>query len=298
MKFISPKNDIAFRKVFGNENKKEILISFLNALLDLPEDRKIMEIDILNPFQVPKIESLKLTILDVRAKDKRGVTFIIEMQVEQVEGYQKRFLYYTSKAYSSQIERGKDYPRLNQVIFIGILDFNAFDGKDYLTKHLILNNKTYKQEIEDSEFNFIELPKFNKSENEIETVIDKWIYFIKNAEDLEVIPANADFKELKEAYEEANKFNWTKEELEVFDYWSMRTQDEIGAIQVKVKKGIKQGIEQGIKQGMDKGREEGKEEERKNVVQTMYNKGLKVEQISDFLEMEVDAIKAIVDEIV
>jgi len=91
MKFISPKNDIAFRKVFGNENKKEILISFLNALLDLPEDRKIMEIDILNPFQVPKIESLKLTILDVRAKDKRGVTFIIEMQVEQVEGYQKRF---------------------------------------------------------------------------------------------------------------------------------------------------------------------------------------------------------------
>ena len=110
MKFISPKSDIAFRKVFGNENKKEILISFLNAVLDLQEDRQIIDIEILNPFQVPKIESLKLTILDVRAKDKKGVTFIVEMQVEQVKGYHKRFLYYTSKAYTSQIERGTDYP--------------------------------------------------------------------------------------------------------------------------------------------------------------------------------------------
>jgi len=287
MKFISPKNDIAFRKIFGNENKKEILIAFLNAVLDLTGDRQIKEIEILNPYQAPKLESLKYTILDIRAKDKRGVTFIIEMQVENVAGYQKRFLYYTSKAYSSQIEKGEDYPRLNQVIFIGILNFNAFDGEDYITKHLILNNKTYKREIEDLEFNFIELPKFKKSDTEVESLVDKWIYFIKNASDLDVIPVNADFDEIKQAYEEANKFNWTKEELEVYDYWSMRMQDERGAIE--------KGREEGRKEGREEGKKEGKKEGRKDAVKKMYAKELGIEQIADLLEIDIDEVSAIID---
>jgi predicted transposase/invertase (TIGR01784 family) len=285
MKFVNPKNDIAFRRIFGNENKKEILISFLNAVLGLTGDRQIKEIEILNPYQAPKLESLKYTILDIRAKDKREVTFIIEMQVENVAGYKKRFLYYTSKAYSSQIERGEDYPRLNQVIFIGILDFSAFESKDYITKHLILNNKTYKQEIEDLEFNFIELPKFKKLEKEVESLVDKWIYFIKNAADLDVIPVNADFQEIREAYEEANKLNWTKEELEVYDYWSMRAQDERGSIELA------------LTRGREEGRREGKEEGRKEAVKKMYSKGLGIEQIADLLEIDMDKIKAIVDKI-
>ncbi|OQX15992.1 MAG: transposase, partial [Desulfobacteraceae bacterium IS3] len=75
MKFVNPKNDVAFKKIFGNEKKKEILISFLNAVLDLRGNKEITDIDILNPWQAPKIEGLKYTLLDVRAKDKRGVTF-------------------------------------------------------------------------------------------------------------------------------------------------------------------------------------------------------------------------------
>ena len=135
-------------------------------MLDLSGEKEIQEIELLNPYQTPRIEGLKYTLLDVRAKDRRGVTFIVEMQVERMAGLRKRFAYYASKAYVSQIERGEDYPKLNQVIFIGILDFKEFDTRHYLTRLQILNTETYQQEIQDLEFNFIELPNLqNKTQN-------------------------------------------------------------------------------------------------------------------------------------
>ncbi len=84
MRFVDPKNDLAFKKIFGDENRKEILISFLNAVLDLKGVHEISSIEILNPYQSPKIDMLKYTVLDIRAVDKRGITFIVEMQVEEI----------------------------------------------------------------------------------------------------------------------------------------------------------------------------------------------------------------------
>jgi len=204
MRFVDVKTDIAFNKIFGDENHKEILIGFLNAVLDLSGDKRIKEITLKNPWQAPDIPLLKETILDIKAVEHRGITFIVEMQVRDTHCFDKRALYYTSRAYTGQIERGEDYPTLNQVIFIGILNFNSFDGNNYLTQHLILNKETLKQDLRDFEFNFIELKKFNKQEAELESIIEKWIYFIKNADNLTMIPKSAeDIPELKEAYEQA-----------------------------------------------------------------------------------------------
>jgi len=239
MKFVNPTNEVAFKKIFGNENKKEILISFLNAVLDLTGNKAIQEIELLNPYQPPKIALFKSTTLDIKARDKRGVTFMVEMQLENVEGVLKRFAYYVTKMYSSQIQKGEDYPLLNQVIFIGILDFKTFKGKEYLTTHQILNTKTHEQEFKDIELNFIELPKFKQKLGELSTVLEKWVYFIKYAEELEVVPENADFAELKEAYEEANQFNWQPDELEYYENVGMRRQDERGAIALALKEGLR-----------------------------------------------------------
>ena len=270
MKFVDVKSDIAFKKVFGNENKKEILISFLNAVLDLKGSKEIAEIEILNPYQAPRLDILKETTLDVRAKTKEGTIFIIEMQVEKKAGFKKRVVYYSSKAYSNQIDTGENYPKLNQVIFIGILNFSIFEGDKYLTKHLILNTATMRQELTDLEFNFIELPKFNKREDELIDVIEKWIYFIKNAPDLQFIPKSADFKEIVEAYEVADQFKWSKEELEVYDYWLMKEQDARGAVeQAKIDgemKGLIKGIEKGRVEGLKEGLEKGKSEIAKNLL--------------------------------
>ena len=213
MKFVNPRNDVAFKKIFGNEEHTEILISFLNAVLDLTGEKEIQEIELLNPYQAPRLEALKYTLLDVRAKDKRGVTFIVEMQVAHVEGLRKRFTYYTTKAYASQIERGQDYPKLNQVIFVGILNFNEFDTPHYLTRIQFLNTVTYQQEFEDLEFNFLELPKFTKQEQDLKTVLEKWIFFLKHADELDVIPDSADTAALRNAYDMADQFGWSKRRI-------------------------------------------------------------------------------------
>jgi len=281
MKFVDPKNDVAFKKIFGNEEKKEILISFLNAVLDLRGDREIEDLEILNPFQAPKIEGLKYTLLDVKAKDKRGITFIVEMQIEQVAGLTKRFLYYASKAYVDQIEQGEDYPKLNQVIFIGILDFVSFEGEDYLTRHLILNNNTRKQEIKDLEFNFIELPKFSKDEAHLETILEKWIYFIKHASNLEVMPPSADTAALQAAYEAANKFSWRREELEVYDYWSIKAQDERGAIQYAFQRALAEG------------RQEGRQEQALEIARTMRQEGLDLALIAKITGLSAEELAAL-----
>lgn len=264
MTFADPKSDIAFKKVFGNENKTEILISFLNAVLDLYGEQAIVEITILNPYQAPKISILKESNLDVRAKTKGGVTFIVEMQVEKQDYFAKRALYYTAKASVAQIEKAEQYPKLNQVIFIGILDFTLFETTEYLSTHLMLDKKTHKQEITDLELNFIELPKFTLQLEELATIIEKWVYFFKHAGDLTVIPdVLSDPHELVEAFELLEQHTWTKDELDIYDYWAMK----------------EAGHQDALETAKRDGRKEGRQEGRQEVTLEMLRNGVPVENI-------------------
>ncbi len=227
MQFADIKNDVAFRKIFGNENKKEILISFLNAVLKLEENKKITWVEILNPYQVPIVLGAKSTILDVKAKDKAGNEYIVEMQVTDKLGFAKRVVYYTAKSYSAQLNVGEDYYKLKPTIFIGILNFEFLENPHYLSRHLILDSETHEHKLKDLDFNFIELTKFNKTEHELETLVDKWVFFIKNAENLSLIPKNVDDEGLHLAYTEADRHTWTKADLEAYGYARMRETDEI-----------------------------------------------------------------------
>jgi len=287
MKFVNPRNDVAFKKIFGSEEKSEILIAFLNAVLDLSGERAIRTVRILNPYQTPKIETLKMTILDVEAIDNRGVTFIVEMQIEHVASARKRFTYYTAKAYSSQIERGEDYPRLNQVIFIGILDFNLFENDHYLSRHQILDTVTHRQELQDLEFNFIELPKFNKGSDEINTVLDKWIYFIKYADDLEVVPAHVDEPALQSAYQAANRFGWSKEDLAVYEYRGIKIQDAGGALEYAEQKGWQRGWQGGRQSGL----QEGSQNQALETARRMLARGYRPAEIAEVTGLSLEQIE-------
>ncbi len=230
MRFVDVKNDIAFRKIFGNENKKEILISFLNAVLKLENQNKITNVNLLNPFQFPKIQGLKVTVIDVKVTDETGNVFIIEMQITDKKGLDKRIQYYGAKGYSSQIESGDEYLKLKPMVFIGILDFKYFESSNYISRHLIMDSETGERKFKDLEFNFIELEKFSKELPELNTLTDKWIYFIKNSENIDVMPENINDSGLISAYNDAEKHNWTKAELEEYEYAQMREQDERGTI--------------------------------------------------------------------
>lgn len=236
MKFVDVKNDVAFRKIFGNEKKKVILISFLNAVLGLEGQDRIKDVTLLNPFQLPRLTGEKSSIIDVRATDEKGITFIVEMQVAEPDGFDKRVLYYTSKDYAGQINSGDDYPLLRPVYFIGILNFNYFIGEDYLSSHSIIDEATGDNGFKDLKFRFIELKKFNKKANELKSIIDKWTFFIKNAEDLEVMPDNVDDEGLKEAYEEAAQHNWSREAYDAYIYSGIREQDEKGRVELAEKR--------------------------------------------------------------
>lgn len=275
MKFVDVKNDIAFRKIFGNENRKETLISFLNAVLDFHGDQRIAQVTILNPYQLPKLKGGKVTIIDVKATDQVGRTYIVEMQVGDIDGFEKRVLFYSSKSYSDQIKRADFYRKLRPVIFIGILDFEHTANKKYISRSQVRDIETGEQTIKDMEFTFIELPKFKLELNQLKTLIEKWVYFIKNAENLEVVPENINDEGLKSAYEEANVQTWTQEELDAYEYAFMREEDE--------------------RARLDKAKQDGKEEGKEEIILEMYDDGLPVERIAKILKISVERFQQIIE---
>jgi len=284
MKFADPKNDVAFKKIFSNENHKNILISFLNAVLDFKDQFLIVDVSVANPYQIPKIPELKETILDIKATNKNGDTFIVEMQKKDLGDFTKRSLYYTSKAYIAQLPKGQNYTVLKKVYFIGILNFNIFDNENYISRHLIINQETNTQDIKDFEFSFIELPKFNKELNQLNTILDKWIYFLKYANDLTLIPNEyKDIQEFTEAFNIATQTSWDKKELEVYEYVSLKEFDELNALRTAEKKGLEKGIQKGIKKGIEKGKLE--------IAQNAIKQGLDNATISNITELDIDIIE-------
>jgi len=246
MIFINPKTDFAFKKIFGSEQNPEILISFLNSLLYGGQPR-ITSLEIINPYLAPKIQGIKDTFLDVKAKLTDETTVIIEMQVLNVSGFEKRILYNAAKAYSIQLQPGEDYTLLNPVIALTLTDFEMFEDLPQVISNFVLKEKKVLTDypINDLELVFVELPKFTKELDELETLADKWIYFIKSARGLETIPETmAEVPEIRKAFEVANQANLTREELEALLQREMYIHDQRNAIKLALRQGIQLGREQ------------------------------------------------------
>lgn len=277
MKFVDVKNDVAFRKIFGNENKTSIIISFLNAILKLEGDHRIEEVSIANPYQFTRVAGEKASIIDVRAKDIKGRQFIVEMQVADVKGFDKRVQYYASRDYSMQIDSGDKYAQLRPTYFVGILDFDFFASKSYLSHHIILNNETYEHKLKDIQFSFVELKKFKLQVHQLKTLIEKWVFFIKNVENLDVIPDNVDDEGLREAYKDADKHSWLKEDLIAYDNALIAQQDAIGKIEAaEIRGSEKKAIE---------------------VVENCIARGMAVEDIADISGLSIEEVKSIIEQI-
>jgi predicted transposase/invertase (TIGR01784 family) len=286
MKFADIKNDVAFRKIFGNEQQTAPLISFLNAALELEGDHRVMNVTLVNPYQFPRIAGEKATVLDVRATDQSGKKFVVEMQVADKKGFDKRVQYYTSREYSMQIEKGNDYPLLHPAYFIGILDFPFGANPDYHTRHLILDKETKEHLLKDIQFSFIQLPKFTKEVHELETPIDKWTYFIQRATNLQVIPDFANEDEgLKKAFIEADRYQWTTAELIAYDNIGIKEQDERGERELAIEKAVEK-VEEEARKAIEKAEEEARkaEEEAKkadNEAKMKVAKNLRAMGLSD-----------------
>ena len=238
MKFINPKVDYAFKKIFGSQQSKDILISFLNAIIYNGE-KTIKDLTIVNPFNPGKIISLKETYLDVKAVLVDGSIVIIEMQMARMTAFNKRVAYNLSKAYANQLDKGENYPLLNPAIALTITDFILFKNTDsninkddYINKFVFQEEtKKYKCLEKELRLIFVELPKFKKSLSELKNLTDKWIYFLQEAASFDEIPENlGEVAEIEQALNIANFINMTPEELEIVENRGIAMQDERGRI--------------------------------------------------------------------
>lgn len=242
MEFINPKTDFGFKKIFASPQSKEVLMSFLNAMLYNGEPT-ITDLEIIDPYAAPAITGLKDTYLDVKAKITGNKTVIIEMQVINVEAFTKRVIYNAAKTYSTQLKPREGYSKLNPLIALTITDFVLFENTEKFLSHFVFKeveeNFEYYREIE---LVFLELPKFNQKLEQVENLLQSWVYFLKNAPNLEEVPdILASFPEIKTAFNIANRSALSLKELEGLEKREMFFEDQRGA----VIKGIQEGVIQG-----------------------------------------------------
>ncbi|MEO5339758.1 MAG: Rpn family recombination-promoting nuclease/putative transposase [Magnetococcus sp. MYC-9] len=242
MKFIDPRIDFAFKKIFGSDSTKAVLISFLESLLGLEGERCIAELTILDPFLAPRIREMEYSILDVKCRDHRGVSYIVEMQVHKVAAFLKRIQYNAAKTYVHQIEHGEDYPKLNQVIAVTITDFVLFHAFHHCVScHESRETVTGNSYLQDIVHFFVELPKFSKTLGELDSILDRWIYFIRYAGSLQEIPDQLHDVPFRHAFEVARAANMTREELELYENAGIALTDAQGSIELAREEGIQIG---------------------------------------------------------
>ncbi|MBW9158410.1 MULTISPECIES: Rpn family recombination-promoting nuclease/putative transposase [Clostridium] len=244
---LNPKIDLVFKKLFGSEENKDILIAFINSVLS--EDQQIVNVKFKNPYNIANYLKGKMSILDIKAVDENGKWYDIEMQIAEQGSYDKRAFYYWAKVFSDQIESGEEYAELKKTIGIHILDFNLgqLEGEeDYhnTVKPYIENSK--KQFSDLFELHFIELNKFKKDYKEIKTAIDRWTAFLNRAYqiDKDNIPQELAVDDaVKKAVEQLDIMYMSKEEKEVYEsekkvrmnrIEEIRTAEEKGEIKAKI----------------------------------------------------------------
>jgi len=282
MKFLDIKTDYAFKKVFGSENSKDILLSFLNSILEL----NIVDLTIEDPYNVPKLQGMKDTAVDVKATLDDKTKVIIEMQILNHDGFESRILYNTAKNYSNQLDAGDKYNLLNPVIALTIVNFEMFEFEKYKSSFKLLEKDNFTKYKDDIELVFIELPKFNKDLDQCENIEGRWLYFIKNARKLDLIPKDID-KNLQKAFTIASTANMSKDEIELQEKREEFLFIQKNSIEKAKRDGENQGREEGLRLGLEQGIEQGKIELVKNLLDVLDDEtislksGLSVAQIQN-----------------
>ncbi len=222
-RYINFYTDFAFKKIFGTETNKDLLISFLNALLDLKGDGEIKDLTYLNSENLGEDIRERRAIYDVYCQTKGGDRFIVEMQKAKQDHFQDRSIYYSSFAIREQGQKGKkdnmpwDYC-LSPVYVVGILNFemDETNKSDRVISKVKLKDEDNKDFSDKLNFIFVEMPKFRKTEAELETFMDKWLYVIKNLYRLQDKPAALTEGIFKKLFEVAEIAAFSKNER--YDY--------------------------------------------------------------------------------
>jgi predicted transposase/invertase (TIGR01784 family) len=229
-RYLDPKADVVFKKIFGDHPK--LLISFLNAVLPLPANSPIVTLDYLQTEQVPVIPEFRRTIADVKCTDSHGRVFIVEMQMNWTDNFKQRLLFGTSQAFIKQLEKGEEFKFLQPVYGLGIVAEIYEKTTPTWYHHYQLVKKgdvTHNDVIEHLQLIFIELPKFPIHSSEEKQLRLLWLRFLREidektttvSQDLLAIP------EIAKAVELAEESAYTPGELNLYEsYWDQVSREK------------------------------------------------------------------------
>jgi len=298
MERISPRVDIAFKKIFGVEENKDLLISLINSIVG--KEDQVVEVTLLNPYNAKNFRQDKLSILDVKAKGADDKRYNIEIQISDEADYDKRALYYWAKLYTEQLKVAEDYSTLSKAIGIHILNFTSIPDVDkYHNVFHIAEKDTGMLYFKDLELHTIELKKFSKDSHAelvdivamVKNSLDMWVAFLTRHDLLnkEHLPLELDDPAIKKALDVLNVMNFAPEEREAYE-------DHLKWLRIEantLKKSEARGFAQGEQIGIAKGREE----ERQKLLEAarrMISRGMGIEEVSELTGLTIEEIQALV----
>lgn len=291
-RYINPLTDFGFKRIFGSPFNSDLLISFLNALLD--GERVIKEVKYNNTEKFGSNEWARKVIFDVYCTTESGGRFIIEMQNLYQDFFKDRSIYYSTFPISEQAKRGDWNYELHDVYTIGILNFAFPEDKkaddDGIYREVkLMDTRTKKVFYDKLTYIYVELENFKKTLEECTTILDKWLFCLKNMQNLMERPAELQGRIFERLFKTAEiaKFNTNeRREYEV----SMNSYREIkNSMDSAEKAGIRKGIKKGREEGLKEGRQEGLQE----VAQKMKSEGFPLETISKLTGLTTKEIKEI-----
>ncbi len=299
--YIDPLTDFGFKHLFGREPSKELLINFLNELFKGRE--LITELSYTKNERSGLRRKSRTMVFDLTCIGKDGEQFIIEVQRIRQKFFKDRAVYYSTGLIQDQAPQGShwDYS-LKKVYFIGILDFILEDSdlNEYLHWVRLTYEKSGKEFYKKLGYIFIEIPKFTKTERELKTGVDKWLFILKNLSRLNKIPVILNTRIFSKLFHIGQVSNLTKEDYMSYQKDLKASWDEYAinksledalkeaneakeAIKNALKEGKERGIEEGRQEGREKGREEGREEGKAEVVRNLLSVGkFSIEEVANF----------------
>jgi len=278
--YLNPFTDFGFKKLFGEEYNKDLLIDFLNQLLK-KEQGRIKTLTYLKNEHLGRSEADRRAVYDLYCENEQGDRFIVEIQKSKQKFFKDRALYYSTFPIAEQGKAGDWDFELKAVYTVAILDFvfdeDRNDKEKYRYDVKLTDIETYKVFYDKLTFVYLEMPKFEKTLDELETRFDKWLYVLKNLERLHDIPEKLRDRIFRKLFAAAEIAKFTPEEARAYE-------DSL-----KVYRDLKNSIDTARKEG----REEGKQKTLEHTALKMLNKGLNLEVISEITGLTPEQIEAL-----
>ena len=288
-KYINPFTDYGFKKLFGEEPNKDLLLDFLNELLK-EEQGHITNLTYLKNEHIGATDLDRKAIFDLYCENEKGEKFIVELQKTKQKYFKDRALYYSTFPIREQAKRGDWIYELKAVYTIAILDFIFDDDVDDPEKYRydvkLTDIETKKVFYNKLTFIYLEMPKFNKSIDELETRFDKWLFVLRNLNRLERIPDKLREKIFDKLFEVAEIARFTPEQERYYEDSLKYYRDLQSSFTTK--------YEEGIKEGEKKGKIEGIKEGKIEIATKLLKKGMSINDIiglTELSEEEVNKLK-------